>query len=130
MTLPGGAPAVFNLATGTLTVNANFTWSFAANTNLDSTPVPTVSFTVTATDGPGLSDDVVVTINVTDVNEAPVAPDDFSKTAAEDVDDVVTAVDGDAATLGNGDASASPGTSCSSSATASRPPWPWAGSGP
>ena len=53
VTLPGGAPVVFNLTAGTLTVNANLTWSFVANNNVDSTPPPVVSFTVTATDGDG-----------------------------------------------------------------------------
>ena len=35
VTLPGGGPAVFDLPAGTLTVNANGTWSFAAKINLD-----------------------------------------------------------------------------------------------
>ena len=60
VTLPGGSAAVFALAAGTLTVNANGTWSFAANINLDSTPtLPTVSFTVAVTDGDGDSDSAV-----------------------------------------------------------------------
>ena len=70
VTLPGGAPAVFNLTTGTLTVNANFTWSFVAGANLDSTAVPTVSFTVTATDGDGDADSASHTITVTDGADA------------------------------------------------------------
>ena len=36
--LPGGAPAVFDLPAGVLTVNANGTWSFAAKISLDQTP--------------------------------------------------------------------------------------------
>ena len=54
VTLPGGGPAVFDLPAGTLTVNANGTWSFAAKINVDQTPAPpTVTFTVTVTDGDG-----------------------------------------------------------------------------
>ncbi|MGF7008925.1 beta strand repeat-containing protein [Aminobacter sp. BE322] len=70
VTLPGGAAAVFTLAEGTLTVNAGGTWSFVANTNLDSTPVPAVSFTVAVTDGDGDPDSDSFTITVTDGADA------------------------------------------------------------
>ena len=50
--LPGGAPAVFDLPAGVLTVNANGTWSFAAKINLDQTPSPPVGVIHGDGDGP------------------------------------------------------------------------------
>ncbi|WP_420623686.1 cadherin domain-containing protein [Candidatus Poriferisodalis sp.] len=67
------------------------------------------SVTVTATDPSGASDDVTVIINITDVNEAPVAADDTAVTAEDSR--VVIAVltndtdpDGDTLTVALGDA--------------------------
>ena len=60
--------------------------------------------TVTVSDGPGLSDTVDVTINVTDVNEQPAAPADFAANAAENVNDttVLATVTGTDPDLGGG----------------------------
>ena len=69
--LPGGGPAVFDLAAGVLTVNANGTWSFAAKIDLDQTPTPpTVSFTVAVADSDGDPDSDSHTITVTDGADA------------------------------------------------------------
>ena len=61
--------------------------SLAAGESLDYEDDQQHVLTVTVSDGPGLSDTVDVTINVTDVNEQPAAPADFAVNAAENVND-------------------------------------------
>jgi Ca2+-binding RTX toxin-like protein len=65
--------------------------SLAAGQSLDFEAAQSHVITVTATDGGGLSDSVDVTINVNDVNEAPVITtnggSDFSVNVAENVND-------------------------------------------
>ena len=68
--LPNGEPAVFNLPAGILTVNANGTWSFTAKISLDSTPAPTVSFTVAVADRDGDRDSDTHSITVMDGADA------------------------------------------------------------
>ena len=75
-TLRGAGAASFDIdpATGQLmTLDA-----------LDYETKPTYSVTVTASDSGGLSDSIDVTITVTDVNEAPVAPTVANQTATKD----------------------------------------------
>ena len=68
-------------------VNGNGQISLAAGKSLDFETAQQHVLTVTVSDGPGLNDTVDVTIDVSDVNEAPLAGADFSVTAAENVND-------------------------------------------
>ncbi|MCC7502046.1 MAG: tandem-95 repeat protein, partial [Flavobacteriales bacterium] len=66
--LSGGTAAT----SGTLTVNANGTFSYTPNTNVNGT----VSFTYQVCDNDGLCDDATATITIAALNDAPVAADD------------------------------------------------------
>jgi len=70
--------------------------SLAPGQMLDFETAQQHTLTVRATDGPGLYDDVDVTIDVTDVNEQPDAGADFSVGVAENVADDVVLADVDA----------------------------------
>ncbi|MFZ5673638.1 MAG: beta strand repeat-containing protein, partial [Pseudomonadota bacterium] len=68
VSLPGGSAAVFALAAGTLTVNANGTWAFQANTVSVN---QNVAFSIAAIDGDGDTDTDSHTITVLNVNQVP-----------------------------------------------------------
>src|SRR5262249_30146777 len=64
-----------NVSNGTLTLNANGSFSYTPNANFNGTD----SFTYHANDGSANSSNVTVTLTVTPVNDAPVAnPANFS----------------------------------------------------
>ncbi len=79
---------------GTFVMNANGTFTFTPNANY-SGAVPTVTYTLS--DGNGATDTGDLTVNITPVNDAPVASDDVANTPQGTVKtgDIVTVTDTD-----------------------------------
>ncbi|MGX1739932.1 Ig-like domain-containing protein, partial [Bosea sp. NPDC055353] len=78
----GGNPITAGTATlipgvGTITINANGSYSFAPAANYDG-PIPVITYTVS--DGQGGTDTSTLTLTMTPVNDAPVATDDATTT--------------------------------------------------
>ncbi len=85
LTLAAGEKVVFALAEGTLTVNADKSWSFAAANNLNNAGGVNVSFSLSAADADGDTTSDSQTITVTD-GAGPTVDPDFAS-AALNLDD-------------------------------------------
>ncbi|OOG62639.1 hypothetical protein B0E45_30710, partial [Sinorhizobium sp. A49] len=78
LTLTAGQSVAFTLAQGTLTVNADKTWSFAANSNLNNAGGTNVTFSLSAKDGDNDTTSDSQTITVTDGAGPTVGPESGS----------------------------------------------------
>ncbi|NVD40135.1 VWA domain-containing protein [Ensifer sp. HO-A22] len=78
LTLTAGQSVAFTLAQGTLTVNADKTWSFAANSNLNNAGGTNVTFSLSAKDGDNDTTTDSQTITITDGAGPTVGPESGS----------------------------------------------------
>lgn len=88
-------------ANGTLTFNSDGSWSYTPDSNFHGTD----SFTFTASDDTETSSPATVTLTVDAINDAPMNAVPAAQDGSEDADLVFSALNGNAVTVADGDAS-------------------------